>query len=86
MISSGRIRLRERWEIMENRKRNAPPCPLTAEKSAELCKEQRGVPYLSAAFAGDDRNRAPLWRTDRTHLEGRRSEDQDRIRESSADL
>lgn len=53
---------------------------------AELCKEQRGIPYLSASFAGDDRNRAPMRRTDRTHLEGRRSEDQDRIRESSADL
>lgn len=28
----GKIRPRERWEIMENRKRNAPPCPLISRK------------------------------------------------------
>ena len=56
------------------------------QESAELCKEQRGIPYLSATFAGDDWNRTPLWGADRTHLEGRGSEDPDRIRESSADL
>ena len=32
------------------------------------------IPYLSAAFAGDDRNGTPLWRNDRTHLERRGSE------------
>ena len=32
-ISSGRIRPGERWEIMGNQKRNAPPCPLTSRKN-----------------------------------------------------
>lgn len=50
------------------------------------CNNKELIPYLSATSAGDDRNRTPLWKTDRSYLEGRRSENQNRIRESSADL
>ena len=67
---------------MENRKRNAPPCPLTSRKNLLNYVKNSEVfhiylPLLQVMIGTGLR----CGGTDRTHLEGRRSEDQDRIRD-----
>lgn len=55
----------------EPEKKRTAPILRPAEKPVEFCDAQRGIPELSAYAADYDRNGAPLWGTDRTHLEGR---------------